>query len=159
MANWADGILSPLKAASGLVQEAIEIRDEIKLRDTIIKLSAQIMAAQSGALAAQSDQLSLLDEIRSLKEKVVELEAWNTEKGRYKLTDLGRGLKTYTLKEGMENGEPPHHLCANCYNEGHKSVLQTEIRVPGRSEVLVCHRCGADLYVSGLRYPDNKRRR
>jgi hypothetical protein len=100
------------------------------------------------AVAAQS---ALLNRVRELEEEKAKLEAWNTEKQRYKLTELGPGMTTYTLKEGMENGEPPHHLCTNCYNEGHKSIMQTEVRFPGRSQVLVCHRCGSDLYISGGR--------
>jgi hypothetical protein len=52
MANFVEGILSPLKTASSLLQEAIEVHDSVKFGDVVVKLQAQIMAAQQGALAA-----------------------------------------------------------------------------------------------------------
>jgi NMD protein affecting ribosome stability and mRNA decay len=64
-------------------------------------------------------------------------------------------MTAYTLKQGMENGEPAHYLCASCYHEGHKSIMQTETRSPGRCEVMVCHRCGSDLYIRGIRQPEH----
>ena len=106
-------------------------------------------------LSAQADQTELAETVGALKARVAELEAWDADKKRYKLTDLGGGMTAYSLKEGMENGEPPHHLCAACYNEGHKSIMQKEDRTPGRCQVLVCHRCGSDLYLSGIRDPEH----
>jgi len=112
-----------------------------------------VIELQEKILSAQSEQAELIEIAGKLKGRVAELEAWDADKKRYKLTDFGRGMSAYTLKEGMENGEPPHQLCTACYNEGHKSIMQTETRSPGRCQVLVCHRCGSDLYLTGMREP------
>jgi hypothetical protein len=127
--------------------KALKDMNDANIRNTaVIELQEKI-------LSAQSEQAELIEMAGALKARVAELEAWDAEKKKYKLTDLGRGMSAYTLKEGMENGEPPHHLCGACYNEGHKSIMQTETRSPGRCQVMVCHRCGSDLYISGMREP------
>ena len=75
MTNCAEGILSPLKTASGLVREVIEVRDTVKFGDVVIKLQGQIMAAQQGALSAT-------ERIRELEAQVAGFEAWDAEKQR-----------------------------------------------------------------------------
>jgi hypothetical protein len=55
---------------------------------------------------------------------MAQLEAWETEKKRYQLTDYGRGTFAYALKPDAADGEPPHRVCANCYQHGQKSILQ-----------------------------------
>jgi hypothetical protein len=127
--------------------KALKDMNDANIRNTaVIELQEKI-------LSAQSEQADLIEIAGALKARVAELEAWDADKKRYRLTDLGAGMTAYTLKEHMENGEPTHYLCAACYNEGHKSIMQTETRSPGRCQVLVCHRCGSDLYLSGMRDP------
>jgi hypothetical protein len=63
----------------------------------------------------------------------------------------------YALKEGMEQGEPPHQLCTECYSRGKKSLLQREVRTPGMARVEVCHSCGSEYYVSGIRQPEHSK--
>jgi hypothetical protein len=122
-------------------------KDLKDMNDATIRNGA-VIELQEKILSAQREQAELIEIAGALKARVAELEAWDADKKRYKLADLGRGMSVYSLKDGMENGEPPHHLCAACYNEGHKSIMQTETRSPGRCQVLVCHRCGSDLYLS-----------
>jgi hypothetical protein len=68
--------------------------------------------------------MTLLEEIRALKEKMAKLEAWEAEQKRYQLTDFGGGTFAYVLKPDAANGEPPHQLCATCFNKGQKTILQ-----------------------------------
>jgi hypothetical protein len=145
----AGEVFAGLSAFKSMYDAAKALKD---MNDANIRNTA-VIELQEKILSAQSEQAELIEIAGALKARVAELEAWNADKKRYKLTDLGRGKSAYTLKEGMENGEPPHHLCATCYNEGHKSIMQTEIRSPGRCQVLVCHQCGSDLYLTGMREP------
>ena len=138
------GGISALKTAFDMAKGLENIHETVARDRATIDL-------QKGILAAQREQVALVDAIGSLKARVAELEAWGADKQRYQATDIGRGLTAYTLKPGMENGENPHKLCANCYNRGVKSVLQPEIRNPGMCNVLVCHECGSDLYLTGAR--------
>jgi hypothetical protein len=54
MSAWIDAITSPLKAASETVQGLVQVRDQIKFGDEVIKLQTQILAAQQGASSAQT---------------------------------------------------------------------------------------------------------
>jgi hypothetical protein len=149
------GFATSVRAAVEITKAMKDLHDANLLQTKIFELTREIMAAQGYGMEAMAAQTTLLERVRNLEEEKSKLETWNAEKSRYKLTQVGHGMTTYTLKEGMEDGEPAHHLCASCYNEGHKSVMQTETRSPGRCEVLVCHRCGSDLYLSGMRQPEH----
>lgn len=146
------------EAVMGLsaLKTAFDMTKGLKDIDNAVSRNAAVIELQENILTAQQAQAALIKRIDDLEKEVARFETWEAEKERYKLTDLGHGMTTYTLKEGMENGEPPHHLCADCYNHGQKSVMQTETRSPGRAQVLVCHTCGLDLYVYGMRDPSHK---
>lgn len=93
-----------------------------------------------------------------LEEEVTRMEAWNTEKERYELNQLGDGLFTYILKEEEGAPEPTHQLCANCYNiHNKKSILLMETRNPGMAQVLFCQNCGLNVYVFGHWHKDHGR--
>jgi len=51
------------------------------------------------------------------------------------------GIIMYSLKEGCENGEPAHNICADCYNKGQKSFLQMVNENGGRF-TWKCNVCG-----------------
>ncbi len=145
------GAIGGLKTAHETIKAMIETRDTAVFQSKAIELQTQILAAQSSALAAQSDQFALLETIRKLEEKVAALEAWNTEKERYTLHQVKDRRFTYILKEDVDSPEPTHQICANCYQNKHKSVLQYETRSPKRASLLVCHYCGSEIYLMGDR--------
>jgi len=142
-------------AGLSAIKTAFDIAKGLKDIDDATRRNAAVIELQEKILSAQSEQAELIETVGKLRGRVAELEAWDADKKRYKLTDLGRGMTAYSLAAGMENGEPPHQLCAACYNEGHKSIMQKETRNPGRCVVLVCHRCGSELYLTGMRDPDH----
>jgi hypothetical protein len=63
----------------------------------------------------------------------VQLKDWEAEKQRYELHEVGDGAFVYSLKESVKGSQPDPWLCANCYHQGRKSILQ---RV-GRSSMIV----------------------
>ena len=77
---------------------------------------------------------------------MAEMEEWDAEKQRYELKEIVSGQFAYTLKEEAHGGEPAHMLCAHCYNQNQKSVLQTEFRNPGHHEVVFCQCCDSELF-------------
>ena len=126
MAVFGLGVFNAMYDAA----KALKEMNDANIRNTAV------MELQEKILSAQREQAELIEMVGTLKARVAELEAWDADKKRYKLTDAGGGVMAYSLKEGMEDGDPPHYLCAACYNEGHKSNLQPEMRDPGR-----CDRC------------------
>ena len=124
-------MLSSLNTTKDLAQAMIGLRDAQALQPKLLEFQAELLKTNSSALAAQQEQFALLETVRELKAEVARLKNWEAEKHRYHLTDIGLGVVAYTLKLGMENGEPPHTICANCYKSGEKSFLQPETRFPG----------------------------
>ena len=132
--------IGSLRAASELTKGFLDLKEAAAVQGRVIELQSVILSAQSSAMAAQSDQMTLLEEIRGLKEKMAKLEAWETEKQRYQLTDFGSGTFAFVLKPEKADGEPPHKICANCYNEGQKSILQFSHN-SGSRQFVDCRRC------------------
>ncbi len=145
MTSWIDSITNPLKAAGEAAQKLIELRDTAKFGDALIELQAQIIAAQQGALAAQAREAAMTEEIRDLKARMAELEAWDAEKQRYKLHDFGGETFAYILKKEESNGEPMHRICAHCYQKGHRSILQFHFRNGYSRDVYDCPACKTEF--------------
>src|SRR5260221_7209517 len=145
------GAVTSLRSAYELSKALVGVRDTALFNDKIIELQRVILAAQSDAISAQSDQFTLLELIRELKKQVADLEKWDAEKQKYELAEITSGVFAYALKATASPAEPKHLICANCYEQGHKSILQTETRFPGRYEVGVCHACTAEIVLNGTR--------
>lgn len=145
------GLLSSLKASTDLTKALLGIRDAQLVREKAVELTSEIMSAQASAMSAQAVQAELTERVRDLEQRIAELEDWGREKERYQLTQVANGVLAYELRAGMDNGEPPHMICANCYQRGRKSLLQTETRDPRRVRMLVCQACNAELITYGIR--------
>ncbi len=148
-----------LKALSEIAKSFINIRDVQAIRAKVMEFQEAILETQAKALAAQAEQSALREEVRGLKEKIRELEAWDAEKEKYEFVSPSPyrdGTFVYLAKQS-ESPQAGPYLCANCFGNRHKSIYQKEIRMPGLSEVLVCHHCGSDIYLTGEREPQHTR--
>jgi hypothetical protein len=147
MPTWLESITSPLSAASEGVQKLIEVRDLVKFGDALGKLQAQILAAQSAAMTGYAREAALLEEIGGLKKRVAELEAWEAEKERYELVALAPKVMAYAVKQTMRGADPPHYICANCYNSRRKSFLN-QITRGTNVDIFQCNACGERLTIN-----------
>ena len=118
------GLATSIRAAVEVTKAMKDIRDANLIQTKVFELTREIMAAQSYALEAVSAQSALLARVRELEEEKAKLEAWESEKKRYKLERLPPGVFVYALKPEMSGGEPSHRICTTCYNRGKKSILQ-----------------------------------
>jgi hypothetical protein len=116
--------LGSLKAMKDIVQTLNSVRNEVAVNSVKIELQAHILDVQQALLAAQEAGAATARRIAELEQEIVGFKDWRGEAERYQLQDVGRGATVYALKLGMENGEPPHWLCANCFNQRRKSLLQ-----------------------------------
>jgi hypothetical protein len=116
--------LGGLKSAGEIAKAILQLKSDTERQAKIIELQSVILAAQSSAISAQSDQYAMLEEVRSLKEEVAKVKAWETQKQRYQMVQPYTGATVYALKKAMSEGEPPHYICANCYQAGKRSILQ-----------------------------------
>jgi hypothetical protein len=137
--------ISSLQGAANIAKGLMGLHDTVVIQGKVIELQSAILAAQSSALAAQSEQSSLIERIKELEKQITNLEAWKSEKERYSLVALSPGAHAYVLKKSAQKAEPIHTICANCYQHGHKSILQWEQGGYG-SLTFKCHSCKAQFY-------------
>ena len=136
------GLVSSLKAATDISKTMVGLRDAAMIQSKVIELQGVILAAQQSALSAQSDQFAMLERVRELEKQIAQLEAWDAEKAHYELRELSPGAFAYVLKASAKTGEPPHWLCAACYQHSHKAILQDSGRTPkGRESIYKCPDC------------------
>jgi transposase-like protein len=140
------GALSSLIAAKDIAQAMVGLHDAASFQGKLIEFQSKIIEAQSGAMAANDERTSLLETIRQLKKEMADLKAWEANKQRYELKKLGTGTFVYSLKPEAQGTEPAHWLCAKCFEDGKKSILQTAA-VPAISsgtaggQLYSCHSC------------------
>jgi hypothetical protein len=150
MYGMIQGAVVSLKAAADIAVALGNIKTMSEVQAKAIELQQIILSAQSGALAAQSEQFTLLQKIRELKEEVANAKAWDEQKQRYALVSPWQGAVTYALKRERSNAEPPHWICATCYEKGRRSILNDAMKYApagrGRSSVgLDCPVCSAHI--------------
>lgn len=141
-----------LKTAGEIAKAMSDLRDASAFQTKAIDLQREILAAQSSAMAAHAAQTALVDEIKALKEEIARLTAWESERAKYVLKEVGSGVYAYEIKAEVRGDRPMHKICPRCYEEGHASILQQESRA-GRRIALVCPRCGTELLPQGSEPP------
>jgi hypothetical protein len=150
--------LQSLKAAFEIGKTLLNLGLSVQVQDRIREMNEKILAAQESAIASRDYQSTLLKQIGDLEKHIAQLEAWDAEAQTYELKDVGKfgltGRLAYAPKEGTHTSEPAHLLCANCYQQRHKSFLQTE-HLQGACEVLICHECASVIYIKGHLYPQH----
>jgi hypothetical protein len=150
-----DNMVAEITMGLGALKSAFDIAKGLKDIDNAARINAAVIELQEKILSAQSAQTDLVEIVGALKSRVVELEAWDTDKQRYELKEIQTGVTAYALKEGMEGTEPTHYLCPNCYTNNKKKILQREVRAPGMVQMLICHHCGLELICQGQRHPQH----
>lgn len=116
----------------------------VSLNDAKIVLQDAIFESQAKLLAMQETQTAHVKRIDELEAQIAKLETWEREAQRYQLEEFPTGALAYVLKPDDQAGEPPHRICPRCYQEGHKSILQTTTRRDG-GENVECPRCDTKL--------------
>jgi hypothetical protein len=132
------------KALGDILKATHELKDSNTLVAAVSDHYAKLIVAQTAVMASHEKQLTLTNRVSDLEKKIVELEDWNREAERYKLTELCTDVVAFTLKPGMENGEPPHKLCTACFGKRQKGYLnRTNMNVAGT--FYTCNLCNKEI--------------
>ncbi len=144
------GVITGLKTAGEIAKGLLHLHSLTEVQTKVIDLQSAILAAQSSALAAQSEQSSMVQRIRDLEEEITRMKAWEETKQRYQLISPWNGCHVYALKESSKGPEPPHWICAQCYEDGRKSILQNAQRHERRIfHTIKCFRCNLEIDIRG----------
>jgi hypothetical protein len=147
------GAAQSVQALTTLLKSANGLANYNEIVAAVSQVNAKLMQANTVALAAQEKQAVLSAKMAELEKELVRFKNWESEAERYRLHALAPGIFAYALKPGMENGEPPHYLCANCMSKHQKALLQVSAESEfGRN--YICHNCSSTLSIDfGNRAP------
>ena len=145
------GAVLSLKTASDIAKGFLHLQSMAEVQGKVIDLQSAILEAQSNALAAQSEQSSMIQRVRDLEEEIAHMKAWEEEKKRYQLVKPwpGATFVLYALKESCKGAEPPHWICAKCYDDGSRTHLQPSYGI-NNYWLLVCPTCKAVINSGSL---------
>jgi hypothetical protein len=134
------------EAISGLgaVKTAFDMVKALQGIHDVAARDRAVIEVQKEILIAQETQSALVRRVSELEAEVTRLKAWEADKKRYQLTDIGKGVVALALKPAMSGGEPMHYLCADCAAGGKKSYLQPHVR-GAYYEQCKCNGCGFDI--------------
>lgn len=138
--------LGALKSAFDLARGLKDLNDAAARNAVAVELGEKLLTAQHA-------QSTLLERVSGLEKEMTRLKAWDAEKERYQLTEVSPGVFAYTVKPGMEAGEPFHMLCANCYQHNEKSLLQATQEHRKARRVHRCPRCQAEFEMGMIERP------
>ena len=142
-------LMSSLKGAKDLAESMIGLREAAALQSKIMDFNIAIIDAQQRVFSAQEERSALIEKVADLEKKITSLERWETEKQRYELKGAGfdNGAMVYQLKTEEAGTELPHSICAHCYENSVKSILQSDRA--GSDTYLMCPRCKTSLLIGG----------
>lgn len=145
-----------LKAAFDISKVALNLRDEAMIRAKVTEMQGEISAALASAITAQTDQMAMLERVRELEKEVANLKAWDAEKTRYELKEVGPGAFARCVKPAAKGADPPHCICPTCYERRQAIPLQAPSwavqRDRGGDTSRSCPACGTT--VAYARNPD-----
>jgi len=134
-------IFTSLKAAKDLAEAMVDLRDAAAFQSKLLEFQSKLIDANSAACAAQDERSTLLQRVSALEKEVADFKAWDTRKQRYELKNLGYAALAYMLKKEARGTEPPHWVCANCFEDERVSIVQyTNVR-KGEGFVWICPTC------------------
>lgn len=135
--------ISSLKAAINITRSILEMKNMADVQSKVIELQSALLEAQNCALSAITAQFELQEKIRALEAQLKEKEDWEAQKVRYQLVNPWRGpAQIYVLKRAASNGEGPHFICANCFHNGKRVILNPIKNREGFVQI-VCPSCKA----------------
>jgi hypothetical protein len=153
----AAGALGALKAAADLSKSLIDAIGAGKLREQAYGLHGEILGAYQSAIAAREAEAALKERVRDLETEIARLKTWDGGAGRYKLQQLGNTALAYVYQGDSDGAEPPHWLCATCFDKRQKGYLVGTGRALGNHgaslNVWQCQTCKASIQVHYNRSP------
>jgi hypothetical protein len=143
------------KAALDIAKGIHSLNSEVERNQAIIDIQRHVMDSNASLMDAQQAYATSLKRIEELENEIVRLKDWAAQMERYELKSIEPNGFAYSQKPGMENGEPRHWLCTNCYQNSQKSILQMKETI-GQFAVYHCNRCSGEMTVYARRHPDDE---
>lgn len=150
-------VANGIKTASDMLKGMADLKTFNDVTAILAKVNFDLIAAQSATLQLQADKAALGEELKTAKERMVELDqeverlkVFINDRANYRLKEVAAGAFAYAsqpLCDAVEGEtDPAHWLCCQCYGQGFKSILQfTGWEKSNR--MFKCHRCQSSIAV------------
>ena len=136
----ASALVASLTGVFNLANSIKDAVDDTKLQLKTADLVSGIIDLQQQVLAMQVEYSSALADKNELEKKLAEAERWELEREKYELCEIVSGNFAYVSKSSGGTGPPKHYICANCYEDKKKSILNTDY-IMGENAGYSCPRC------------------
>ena len=134
-------ITAAFGAAISLAERLAAAHSAAERNRLLIEFQKAVISAQGITMSLQAQQSSLVTRNQELEQEVVRLKDWSTEREKYSLRQVARGVFCQVEKTEVGDGAKLHKYCATCFENGRKSILQHERIEIGRQSALNCFVC------------------
>ncbi|WP_124076722.1 hypothetical protein [Burkholderia gladioli] len=117
--------VTAMRASIDLALKAIEMRDEIKLKEVKAALLDEVVSVREQALDLIQAKDQLAQAKRDLESELVRLKDHQADiQQNYERWTAMSGSTVYRSKPGVASNGGTEYLCANCAADGQKTYLQ-----------------------------------
>lgn len=135
--------MDSIRAVSDILKASQDLRNYNALATAIAELNTKLMEATTAALASNEKQATLANRIVELERQLADQVDWTQTKARCELFQFPTGTLAYALKAGMEELQPHHYLCVNCFDRKEVSKLQAS----ANRRFLNCNLCNVNIQI------------
>src|ERR1035438_8472472 len=115
--NELFGFITAVGHATNVAKTFFQAHTEVERDAVRLEFHSAILDIEAKISDVQTRYQILLESNESLKNQLADYDKWEQEKSRYSLKRVGSGGFVYTLNPAQKTHDPPHWLCANCYNQ------------------------------------------
>jgi hypothetical protein len=141
MVNQIGAALEGINAAFEITKNILGLKMDSAVSAKVAELARLIVEIGQKLFASKAEQAALVARIDELEAEILRLKEWEHEKHRYDLYERVPGTFTYRIKPSAQGEEPLHELCAHCYQQGVKSLLQKSPPNPSGRLSIFCPHC------------------
>lgn len=144
-ATMIAGAISSLKTAAEIAKVLYTAKLDADTKEKISQLQQLVWDARESAYNAQDELAEVKKRHAEAEQAVMDFMKWGKDKERYRLFQpQGLNSVVYGVKESSADGEPPHYICTNCYQESRKSILHNKQSKEQRT-AFHCPKCNCSI--------------
>ena len=137
-------LITSTKAAYDIAKGVSTLQSEVDRNQAVSKILEVLVSVQFQASSVLAKMNELEVEKHELTKKLLELESWSKTEKKYQLKEIASGVFIYEHQPVNESSEPLHWLCATCFQDRQKSILQRKQKSVG-GIIYICHKCQSEI--------------
>jgi len=132
--------VTAIRGITEIAEGLKSLHDFKQVAEASSQLLQRLLTVESEALSLHNEYSIVLQQKSDLEKRLLEFEKWDDTASQYSLKKLVARSFVYVPNETNKAPKPMHYLCAKCYGDRKKSILQT-IYVGTGGDRLFCPEC------------------